>query len=74
MLQYDLVRNFSDKAKQSIDTLARRVSGENWVYTSAKENLNLEKAVYMMIELVRFFCSKVHYIIKYQLLLCSTGM
>ncbi|XP_065887660.1 uncharacterized protein [Dysidea avara] len=50
--KYDLVRNFSDKAKQSIDTLARRVSGENWVYTSAKKNLNLEKAVYMMIELI----------------------
>jgi len=55
MLQYDLVRNFYDRAKQNIETIARRVSAGNWVYTSAKENLNLEKAVYMMIELVRDF-------------------
>ena len=52
-LQYDLVKNFTEQARSTIDHLAERLSGGNWVYTSAKENLNIEKAVHMMIELVR---------------------
>ena len=51
-LQYDLVRNFINQAQKNIETIARRVSGGNWIYTSAKEKLNLKMAVNMMIELV----------------------
>ena len=50
-MQYDKVDCFSNEAQKRIDKMVETCNG-NWVYTSAKTNLNVDKAVHMMIELV----------------------
>jgi len=49
-----MVQNYSDSSQKLIEEFATKISDGNWVYTSAKENINIELAVHMMIELVRF--------------------